>query len=85
MCCGANWGRLWASDLLSELSGYSEDDEMVSFLQNGTLSWIGYLTCMLEDISPNISLNMNIEHIWHYSFLHHVCVGTIVNCCYLIM
>ena len=40
---------------------------------------------MLEDISPNISLNMNIEHIWHYSFLHHVCVGTIVNCCYLIM
>ena len=45
MCCGANWGRLWASDLLSELPGYSEDDEMVSFLQNGTLSWIGYLTC----------------------------------------
>ena len=25
--------------------GTAKDDEMVSFLQNGTLSWIGYLTC----------------------------------------
>jgi len=39
--CGANWGRIAAADLLSELPGYSEEDDKVSFLQEGTLSWIG--------------------------------------------
>ena len=52
MCCGANWGRLWASDLLSELPGYSEDDEMVSFLQNGTLSWIGEGSKIDKTVEP---------------------------------
>ena len=51
-CCGANWGRLWASDLLSELPGYSEDDEMVSFLQNGTLSWIGEGSKIDKTVEP---------------------------------
>ena len=39
--CGASWGRISASELLNELPGYSEEDDKVSFLQEGTLSWIG--------------------------------------------
>ena len=39
--CGASWGRISAAELLGELPGYSEEDDKVSFLQEGTLSWIG--------------------------------------------
>jgi len=39
--CRASRGRITAVELLSEFLEYSEEDEKVSFLQEGTLSWIG--------------------------------------------
>ena len=40
-CFGASWGRISASELLWDLSGYEEEEDTVSFLQDGIVSWIG--------------------------------------------
>ena len=51
-CCGASLGRISASELLSELPGYSEEDDVVSFLQDGTLSWIGEGSKVEKSVEP---------------------------------
>ena len=52
LLCGALWSKITAAELLSELPGYSEEDDKISFLQEGTLSWIGEGTKVEKTVEP---------------------------------
>ena len=52
ICCGKRCGYISAGELLQSLPSYSEEDDKVSFLQSGTLSWNGEGSSINKVVEP---------------------------------
>ena len=52
ICCGKRFGYISAGELLQSLPGYSEEDDKVSFLQPGILSWNGEGSSINKVVEP---------------------------------